>query len=245
VFEIGSSLRAAREQRGLELADVERATRIRSRYLRALEEERFDLIPGLVYAKGFLRTYADHLGLDGGRFVDELVSRLPREEDEAPLPAPRPIQRRGVRMPAHLAAIVASIVLVAAGVVWLLGTTGGSTHRTRRQTTTASRPSPVAARPRPRPPPAPVPRRAALVLSASNGRCWIEAHAGSQTGPLLYMNTLEQGRSLTLKRTRLWIRLGAPEAVVATLNGKPVPLPLSPSTPGNLVVTPNGVHPVA
>jgi cytoskeleton protein RodZ len=243
VFEIGSSLRAAREQRGLELADVERATRIRSRYLRALEDERFDLIPGLVYAKGFLRTYADHLGLDGERFVDELVSRLPREEDEAPLPAPRPIQRRGFRFPTHLAAAGVGALLVVAGVIWLLGTTGGSTRHVRRQTTTAPRPAPVAARPKP--PPKPAPRVANLVLRASNGRCWLEAHAGSQTGPLLFMNTLEQGQSVTLKQKRMWIRLGAPDAVVATLNGKPVPLGLSPSTPGNVVVTPKGVQAVA
>jgi len=45
VFEIGSRLREARERHGLELADVERETRIRARWLRALEEERFDLLP--------------------------------------------------------------------------------------------------------------------------------------------------------------------------------------------------------
>ena len=81
MFEIGSSLREARERRGLELAAVEQDTRISARSLRALEEERFDLLPERVYALGFLRTYADYLGLDGQQFVDELSSRLPLADE--------------------------------------------------------------------------------------------------------------------------------------------------------------------
>ena len=56
MFEIGSSLRDARTRRELELSQIERETRIRSRYLQALEDERFELLPGEAYAKGFLRT---------------------------------------------------------------------------------------------------------------------------------------------------------------------------------------------
>jgi Helix-turn-helix domain/Aminoacyl-tRNA editing domain len=88
VFEIGSSLREARMRESLELADVERATRIRARYLMALEEERFDIFPGTAYAKGFLRTYADHLGLDAQRFVDEYAR-----------PSRRPPSRRSASSP--------------------------------------------------------------------------------------------------------------------------------------------------
>jgi hypothetical protein len=65
VFEIGNSLREARVRQQLELAEVELATKIRARYLRALEEESFDVLPAQTYVKGFLRTYADYLGLDG------------------------------------------------------------------------------------------------------------------------------------------------------------------------------------
>jgi len=54
----------------LELSEVERATRIRAKYLKALEDEGFDVLPAAAYAKGFLRTYADFLGLDAQRFVD-------------------------------------------------------------------------------------------------------------------------------------------------------------------------------
>src|SRR5713226_5090425 len=71
MFEIGSTLREARERQAFELADVERATKIRLRYLAALEEERFERLPGGAYAKGFLRSYAEFLGLEGQLFVDE------------------------------------------------------------------------------------------------------------------------------------------------------------------------------
>jgi len=65
MFEIGNSLRAARIRQKLELSQAEGDTRIRAKYLRALEDERFELLPGSAYAKGFLRAYADYLGLDG------------------------------------------------------------------------------------------------------------------------------------------------------------------------------------
>jgi cytoskeleton protein RodZ len=75
MFEIGSTLRQARERRRLTFDQVEAETKIRTRYLRALEEEQFDILPGPTYVKGFLRTYAEYLNLDGQLFVDEFNSR--------------------------------------------------------------------------------------------------------------------------------------------------------------------------
>jgi len=72
---LGSSLAAARLALGLELRDAERDTRIRARYLAALEEEDFDALPGEAYAAGFLRTYATYVGLDGNEYVEELRRR--------------------------------------------------------------------------------------------------------------------------------------------------------------------------
>src|SRR2546421_3345137 len=76
MFEIGNSLREARMRRRVEFAQAEQATKIRGKYLRALEEEQFDLLPSETYVKGFLRTYADYLGLDGQLYVDEFNSRF-------------------------------------------------------------------------------------------------------------------------------------------------------------------------
>jgi cytoskeleton protein RodZ len=73
-LEIGRTLRLAREKRGLSLQQVEEATKIRSRYLRDLENENFDVLPA-VYVLGSLKTYAEHLGLDGAAMTRELKHR--------------------------------------------------------------------------------------------------------------------------------------------------------------------------
>src|SRR5919106_1569413 len=61
---IGERLREARRARGLDLEEVAERTKIRSRYLRALEDEDWDLLPGATYVRGFLHAYAELLGLD-------------------------------------------------------------------------------------------------------------------------------------------------------------------------------------
>ena len=84
-LEIGRTLRLAREMRGLSLQQVEEATKIRARYLRDLENENFEVLPA-VYMLGSLKTYAEHLGLDGAAITGELKRRqssLQPEQDQA------------------------------------------------------------------------------------------------------------------------------------------------------------------
>ena len=99
MFAIGDSLREARTRRGLSAADVQKELRIRERYLTALEEERWELLPGEAYTKGFLRTYAEFLGLDGNLYIDEYNTRIAAHSDEPLVPqalaGPR-VTRRGV-----------------------------------------------------------------------------------------------------------------------------------------------------
>ncbi|MGE3073426.1 MAG: helix-turn-helix domain-containing protein [Dehalococcoidia bacterium] len=90
--ELGSLLTRTREARGLTLEDAERDTRISRRYLQALEAEQFEVIPAPVYARGFLRSYSQYLGLD----PQEALAMFPREDDpeyqraaDANAPAPR------------------------------------------------------------------------------------------------------------------------------------------------------------
>src|SRR5947209_7378551 len=71
----GVSLREARVRQGLDYPQVELATKIRAKYIRALEEEEFEVLPSGTYIKGFMRAYADFLGLDGQLYVDEYNSR--------------------------------------------------------------------------------------------------------------------------------------------------------------------------
>ena len=82
MFEIGTSLREARARRHLGYDQVEAETKIRAKYIRCLEDEDFDALPSGTYVKGFLRTYADYLGLDGQLYVDEYNSRYGEEQFE-------------------------------------------------------------------------------------------------------------------------------------------------------------------
>lgn len=75
--ELGSWLVRAREARGLTLEDAERDTRISRRYLQALEAEQFEVIPAPVYARGFLRSYSQYLGLD----PEDMLALFPREDE--------------------------------------------------------------------------------------------------------------------------------------------------------------------
>src|SRR5438105_10262868 len=69
--DIGTTLREARIRARIDISEVEARTKIRARYLRAIENEEWDLLPGPVYVKSFLRTYSDFLGLDSRMLVDE------------------------------------------------------------------------------------------------------------------------------------------------------------------------------
>ena len=110
MFEIGNSLREARVRRGIEFAQAEQATKIRGKYLRSLEEERFELLPSETYVKGFLRTYADYLGLDGQLYVDEFNSRFVTDDRRAAArrSSARP-QRRNRRFETVVVLVVLSV----------------------------------------------------------------------------------------------------------------------------------------
>src|SRR4051812_23249630 len=92
---IGETLREARHDAGIELDEVERTIRIRGRYLAALENEEWDVLPAEAYLRGFLHTYADYLGLDGAELVDRYdrlgVRAEPEPSVEVPFEPPRPI----------------------------------------------------------------------------------------------------------------------------------------------------------
>src|SRR5947199_8221705 len=97
MFEIGNSLREARLRQGLDFGEVELGTKIRAKYIRALEEEDFELLPAGTYIKGFLRSYADFLGLDGELYVDEYNSRyVVAGFDDMPQRRPRVRQERSL-----------------------------------------------------------------------------------------------------------------------------------------------------
>ena len=234
MFEIGSSLREARSRRKLELSQVERETRIRARYLAALEDERFDVLPAPAYARGFLRTYAEYLGLDGQRFVDEYNTRFaPLEEPAGALPTP--IRRRRLTRERRLL-LVLPLAAVLALVAWQLAGSGDHHRAAPAAPPTATHATEPSAAPTPRPVERKPPVR--IQLRATRGPCWLSVRLGSENGRVLYEGTLEQDGSARFIARRLWIRFGAPWNLDATLDRNPLRLP---DTTGNVVVTPAGL----
>lgn len=236
MFQLGSSLREARERGDLELSRVERDTRIRAKYLTALEDERFDRLPAPVYARAFLRSYAAYLGLDGQRFVDEYDSRF------APAEAPRAAPPVRVQRPGHFrrrALVLLPLALLVGLVAWGISL-GSSRHHPRRHVVTSPvRHVRVHATTPPRVSHPATPVRARFELAATRGPCWISVRLGTERGRLVWEGTLQQGRQARFFGRRLWIRLGAPWNVDASLNGRRVSLP---GSIGNVVVAPHGLQ---
>ena len=87
---IGDALHDERRRRGLDLEEIEAATKIRGRYLRAIEDEDWETLPGGAYTRSFIRTYATYLGLDGERLADEY--RRVHEETEERYPRLDPVR---------------------------------------------------------------------------------------------------------------------------------------------------------
>jgi len=125
--EIGDQLRETRMRNRIDISEVEASTKIRAKYLRALENEEWDLLPGPTFVKTFLRTYADYLGLDARNLVEEYRARYERPSAQELTPfgtnigARRARPRRPILAP-WMAVLAGVIVLVAA--LYLLGTWG-------------------------------------------------------------------------------------------------------------------------
>jgi hypothetical protein len=233
VFEIGNTLREARLRQGLEFPQVETATKIRAKYLRALEDERFDVLPTPTYVKGFLRTYAEYLGLDGQLYLDEYNSRFlvaGADEDSPPRPRrsrARPRRERRVERNAILLAIaglgVVTALIIAA---WRFG--GGSSPST--PSSTQAKPTTHAR------------KTVKLVVRAQRGSSLLQVRLGSATGRPVYQGTLDSGQAQAFTAKRLWLTIGTPENVLLKLDGRP--LKVGGAKPCLLIVTRRGPVPV-
>lgn len=213
MFEIGNSLREARERQGLGYPEVELATKIRAKYLRALEEEDFTAIPGDAYIRGFLRTYADYLGLDSDVYVDEYASRfITSWRDELP-PRPerrrvrrtreRPIERRAVLLVLAGAVVVTALVFAA----WQIP---GSSKPPSGGTDTKQKGSSAPAR--------------QLVLRGVGRGTYVEVRRNSSSGQVEFQGTIGAGET-KLAGNRFYLLVRRPAGVRITLDGRAVALP--------------------
>ena len=145
MFEIGATLREARERRQLTWEQVEADTKIRAKYLRALEEEEFDSLPSGTYVRGFLRAYASYLGLDGRLFVDEYASRFGTRHDDELFRRrrERPMTQRRESSSAVLVALIAVVAIgVLFFVAWRFGPGDAPTPTPSVSTRTVTQPGP-------------------------------------------------------------------------------------------------------
>ncbi|MGH3000244.1 MAG: helix-turn-helix domain-containing protein, partial [Gaiellaceae bacterium] len=186
MFELGTSLREARTRQGLDFSQAELATKIRAKYLRALEEEQFDALPAETYVKGFLHAYADFLGLDGQLYVDEYESRFVAE-GFVDAPAPRRSRQRQRELSferrAVLLALVGMTVLAALVIAaWKFGGSSPPAPSVLPQVTSAPK-----------------------GLSFSGAGTYIEVRHGSSEGKLLYEGTLRGGELTAVAGSRFWI----------------------------------------
>jgi len=240
MFEIGSTLRDARVRKGISLQKVEEDTKIRVKYIQAMENEDFDVLPGGTYVKGFLRTYAEYLGLDYQVILDEYNDRFGSgEQHEHVIQPPRtakpksPHKRQNFLLVAILAV---AIIAVLAYLGWgnsssqmpsLVATTG---METAGQTVTT--PAAIA-----QPQPEAAPRTQtqtqtqadvfeSIVFQASTSRNWVGVYKDSGLREPIWSETLSPGETKILDRTTLgsltqiWLKVGSVEGLTLKINGK-------------------------
>jgi hypothetical protein len=211
VFELGNSLREARVRQGLDYPQVELATKIRAKYIRAMEDEAFEILPSETYVKGFLRSYAEYLGLDGQLYVDEYNSRYGHERhyDEAPRrlrsSRDRRLERRILLIALCGITALAALVIVA----WKFGS-GDSGNTLPTVSTVAPKPQPVQE----------------LVLRGTGRGTYVEVHRGSALGALVLAATVTGGHVQRIHGSRFWLAIRHPANLKVTLGGRHVSLPV-------------------
>jgi hypothetical protein len=222
VFEIGTSLREARLRREIEFADAEHGTKIRGKYLRALEDERFELLPSHTYVKGFLRSYAEYLGLDGQLYVDEYNSRYVVGEEDAVVGAPRRVPaaraRRSDRRESNIVLLALTAIGLVTALVIVAWRFGGPENAPVHGLTTGATPQAAPQRPQ-------AAGNARIELRATRGNSYLVVRSRSALGQVLYQGTLERGQKQFFDGQVLWVRLESPQNVLVRRNGNRIGLP--------------------
>jgi cytoskeleton protein RodZ len=226
---IGERLREARMRQGLDLTEVEVATKIRAKYLRALENDEFSMLPGSTYVKSFLRTYAEYLGLDAQLLVEEFrAQHEPRGEGEMPsfVPPGRarpPRERRGggggmAIGPGVLAVAAVLLVLLLLAVIGLVsgGDEGGGGKSARKADTTEQKKKSKRNGQAKKQAAAPAtPPSTVKVKIAPTEPTYVCVDDGHKT---IFEDTITSAHSFREKRVR--VNLGRPSARIS-VNGKP------------------------
>lgn len=231
---MGEVLTDARHRRGVTIEDAEAHTRIRKKYLVALEQDDYLELPEPIYARGFLQIYAEYLGIDPD-FAVKLFQ--PSERPVAPsmirpaasgLPSGPGFPVRGLTFLALACLVIAALFFLyaqyAAYVSNSLGTIGSAdvaARPTAMSTPTIYALVPVpTATPTSIPTPSPTPIRGVEVVAKITDRCWMRVIADGQTSSPLFEGELQAGETRTWKaKDRIDMRVGNAGAVQVTVNG--------------------------
>ncbi len=207
-------------RQGLDLNEMEYRTKVRAKYLRALEEEQFDQLPAHTYIKGFLRTYADALGMDGQLYVDEYNSRFVAGDDEQPLRSRRVPQARARKQKRESRVVfiaLAAIALVTALVIaaWRFG---GPDEPQVQGVNVPARVAGLAAETTKQ-------GQVTVEVGAPRGASYMEVRVGSRAGRPLYRGTLERGQEKRFTRPKLFLSIASPANLDVRVNGERVRVP--------------------
>ena len=225
---VGATLRAAREAKGISLAQLSTQTRITERHLGLIETDDFAALPGRTYAVGFSRTYAGAVGLDSDRIAREVRSELSQMDmpgsgrSAAGFEPGDPARVPSSRI-AWLAAFAALALFVAGSVfVWSSYISpAGDLPGPASEPTQAARPAPAAAVPAAAAPASVT--GGAVTFTARAPDVWVKFY--DKNGTQLLQKQLAMGESYTVpadaQGPMLWT--GRPDALAITIDGKPVP----------------------
>jgi cytoskeletal protein RodZ len=226
--DIGTTLREARMRARIDISEIETETKIRAKYLRALENEEWDLLPGPTYVKSFLRTYADALGLDGKLLIEEYKLRHERLSDvelQPIAPLGQRERRRRPRAAVPRGFLVAVVVVGLLAGLWVLGNRngddGGSSGSTPPPTTTRSTttsPDKAATTPKKEKKSKPKAKFAHLTIVAT-GQVYVCLKAAGKRTPVPGIVLTGGARQGPYKSSRFRLQLGSSEARLI-VNGK-------------------------
>lgn len=256
--EIGPTLREARIRRKIDIGVVEEHTKIRAKYLRALENEEFGLLPGPTYVRTFLRTYAEFLGLDAQLLIDEYRSHHADAEEpelfhytEPPLRERLGGQRQGPLI--GRGALIGLALVGVLGFLGVLGLTGGAEREQPAPEAPAQPPpeapaqppptavAPAETLPKPRPEPAAAaPRSRVRVQFSAAGSVWI-CLVDDRGRRRIDARTLAAGSSrgpFTARRFRVTLGNGQ---VAMRVNGRVVDVPET-ATGAGYEITPKAIR---
>jgi hypothetical protein len=233
--DIGPTLREARMRARIDISEVETRTKIRAKYLRAIENEEWDLLPGPVYVKSFLRTYGDFLGLDSRMLIDEYKRRYEHPSDHelrpiATLSRERERARRGPLLPPWL--LVAGVLVAVVIALFILGNSTGNKN--------TKPPAPQAAthkhrhhhHPRPTVTTPPAPRNVKLQLAPTGPSPVYVCLVDGNGRPLIRGVIFNVGQTIpTFTRDKMMLTLGN-ASVTMKVNGKAVNVAPSASSIG-------------